>query len=215
VVWQLENNDGQAHFSAPDDLEYPQVGPLYDSFYVTDGTLTFRCYGLIEIQDFCEDLWGGGLFTFYQWSINEHVGGTLVTTGLRAGWANDEEGTALIQWQPVYYGISQGGPTPTPTVTPTAYVDCAVPTYIPDEPVVGWEPPEVGSSTCYTVTQGFDFTIPALFEIWDQTQVAWPTFGVCVDWWSFPEVSVLGMVIPMEILLVPVLIFFLLLIIRL
>lgn len=90
-----------------------------------------------------------------------------------------------------------------PTVSPTPAVSCSEPTYRNEEPIVDYGGFEQLGSTCYTLIPGFSFTIPSVFGLTEEFTLGADTYQLCVQWYSFPELSILDVVIPVDLVILP------------
>jgi len=90
-----------------------------------------------------------------------------------------------------------------PTASPTPGVSCSEPTYRNEEPIVDYGGFEQLGSTCYTLIPGFSFTIPSIAGLTEEFVVGADTYQLCVQWYSFPELSILDVVIPVDLVILP------------
>lgn len=111
----------------------------------------------------------------------------------------------------VYYGIPlvpTPTVTPTPTITPTPepyYVDCMHPVYIPDDPFADFNPPEYNGTVCYGIIPRVQIE---LLDLGDFTQdIDIPEVEFCFEKYTFPSLQLADIYIPLELLLLPAVMF--------
>ncbi len=95
------------------------------------------------------------------------------------------------------YGSLSQQPTPEPDVS------CSVPVYRNETPIVDYGGFAQLGSTCYTLIPGFSFTIPSVFGLNEEFTVGSDTYQLCVQWYSFPELSILDITIPLDLVILP------------
>jgi hypothetical protein len=99
----------------------------------------------------------------------------------------------------VYFGEPLSGEaTPTPSV-----VSCTQPTYRDETPIVSYGGFQQLGGSCYTLIPGFSFTIPSIFGLNEEFNLGADTYQLCVQWYSFPELSILTLQIPLDLVILP------------
>ncbi len=87
--------------------------------------------------------------------------------------------------------------------TPEPSVSCSEPVYRNETPIVDYGGFAQLGSTCYTLIPGFSFTIPSIFGLNDEFTLGSDTYQLCVQWYSFPELSILDITIPLDLVILP------------
>lgn len=105
-------------------------------------------------------------------------------------------------FQPIGY-VYFGEPLETePTPTPGA-ISCLSPAYRNEDPVVDYGGFDQLGSTCYVLIPGFSFTIPSIFGLNEEFSLAADTYQLCVQWYSFPQLAILDISIPIDLVILP------------
>lgn len=147
-------------------------------------------------------------YTYKAYTIGQAAG-----VGIQAQ-ANCNNGT--LNWTGVidgliYYGIPPAvdpTPTPTPTITPTPepfYVDCMHPVYIPDDPFADFNPPEFNGTVCYGIIP--EISIELIDFAGFTEDIGIPEMEFCFEKYTFPSMEIADIYIPLELLLIPVVMF--------
>lgn len=119
------------------------------------------------------------------------------------------------------YGMCFGiPPSIEPTATPTATMlpeelYCSQYEYVDTSPVV--VAPNIGmeNGTCFTIIPAFSMDTPAVGTIIESLRIEWQAFKLCPVWVSLSPMSIFDIVIPMELLIIPFVIFLITMIMRL
>lgn len=90
------------------------------------------------------------------------------------------------------------------TATPSGGpMTCNEPAYRNEEPIVEYGGFNQLGQSCYTLIPGFSFTIPSIFGLNEEFTVGADTYQVCVQWYSFPELVILSLTIPLDLVILP------------
>lgn len=114
----------------------------------------------------------------------------------------------------VCYGIPENLPTPTPSPTPPGAIDCSVWGTIDEIPIVDGGGYSVTPGDCITILPAFGIDLPEVGSF-EGRYVGWNEFAICPEWVSFDPVRVIDFVLPVEIMILPAVMFLIGLIIKL
>jgi hypothetical protein len=99
--------------------------------------------------------------------------------------------------------IGYGSLSQQETATPEPSASCSEPVYRNETPIVDYGGFDQLGSTCYTLIPGFSFTIPSIFGLTEEFTLSADTYQLCVQWYSFPELSILDITIPLDLVILP------------
>lgn len=87
--------------------------------------------------------------------------------------------------------------------TPPENMSCTEPAYRDETPIVSYGGFQQLGGTCYTLIPGFMFTIPSIFGLTEEFSLGADTYQLCVQWYSFPELAILTLQIPLDLVILP------------
>ena len=82
-------------------------------------------------------------------------------------------------------------------------MDCLQAAYRNETPIVSYGGFQQLGGTCYTLIPGFSFTIPSIFGLTEEFTLGADTYQLCVQWYSFPELAILTLQIPLDLVILP------------
>lgn len=86
---------------------------------------------------------------------------------------------------------------------PPENMSCTEPAYRDETPIVSYGGFQQLGGTCYTLIPGFSFTIPSIFGLTEEFTLGADTYQLCVQWYSFPELAILTLEIPLDLVILP------------
>lgn len=130
-------------------------------------------------------------------------------------------GGALInvpRYGAVCYGVNDPVQTPTPTATPAVDAYCSDYRYVNDDPAVIIGDFGIIPGECFTLLPSSAMVnqfIPVVVGDNGLFSMDWPEVQMCPNWVLIPDVEILGITIPLEIGLIPLLMFVVVALLRL
>jgi len=82
-------------------------------------------------------------------------------------------------------------------------MECTQAAYRNETPIVSYGGFQQLGGTCYTLIPGFSFTIPSIFGLTEEFSLGADTYQLCVQWYSFPELAILTLQIPLDLVILP------------